>query len=69
MQLIRDRLTELRRNDGGMTPNVRVKNPGLLHALTIRRQQLFRFALRHEGCNEPSKPRPLRFITQLTRSL
>ena len=55
MRIARDRLTELRRNDGGMTPKTRMKNPGLPHALTIRRQQPFRFALRHEGRNELSR--------------
>src|SRR5579862_941760 len=53
MKIARDRLTELRRNDGGMTPKTRAKNPGLPRALTIYHQQPFRFALRHEGRNQP----------------
>src|ERR1700726_1516941 len=59
MQLTRDRLTELRRNDGGMTRKTRVKLPALPHALTICGELPLRLALRHEGRNEsPRHPAP-----------
>src|ERR1700748_3481307 len=51
MQPARDPLTELRRNDGGMTGNV-CEQALSYRAIDIRAQDRFGFALRHERCDQ-----------------
>src|SRR3569832_977585 len=48
MQTVHDRLTELRRNDGGMTRKVRAETPRLPRAFNVRTQHRLRVALWHE---------------------